>query len=569
MVGAFGDSLNGLDQDALSSIDFGEMRDITGELLVGKMASGRVPPEGDFVVIEAPGENGSPPSALLGLLRPAMGGLFAFSLASLDEARERADLGPSFIVRQLSDRLHDVTLPPGASTVLFARDKTVLLEAGPAPDLGPISAALLERAAREGPLEVAVEFPDPVGTILVRLEHFRALDWYLALLVPQAEVTAPVKRMALRLAVWAILGAAAAYALSSALGRRLSDPVSALARRAEEAAKLDFSSPQAAAFFSEGPEGPKAGGEIGMLSSSFDTMGLTIVSHVEALLSANKARERLDGELAAARSIQMGILPAPGAARLPDNLTASFVLEPAKEVGGDLYDDFVSSGGKIAIVIGDVSGKGVPAALFMSMTLTLVRQLLQEGGSLTAAEIMTRVNRHLTVHNPSSMFVTLFIGLLDSQTLSLEYANGGHCQPLIAGPSGLRSLEGLSGPVVGAIDGVVYQGFADTLSAGDTIILYTDGVTEAQDESGAFFGLERLETVVKEAAEEGKLDDAHNRILAAVKEFRGEAPPYDDVAILSLSCQAPSKTLLSEEQDKIKEGLRRFTEALKAAKSLS
>jgi sigma-B regulation protein RsbU (phosphoserine phosphatase) len=569
MAGAFGASLNGLDQDALSSIDFGEMRDITGELLVGKMASGRVPPEGDFVVIEAPGENGSPPSALLGLLRPAMGGRFAFSLASLDEARERADLGPSFIIRQLSDRLHDVTLPPGASTVLFDKDKTVLLEAGPAPDLGPISGALLERAAREGPLEVAVEFPDPVGTILVRLEHFRPLNWYLALLVPQAEVTAPVKRMALRLAVWAILGAAAAYALSSALGRRLSDPVSALARRAEEAAKLDFSSPQASAFFSEGPEAPKAGGEIGMLSSAFDTMGLTIVSHVEALLSANKARERLDGELAAARSIQMGILPAPGSVRLPDNLSASFVLEPAKEVGGDLYDDFVSSGGKIAIVIGDVSGKGVPAALFMSMTLTLVRQLLQEGGSLTAAEIMTRVNRHLTVHNPSSMFVTLFIGLLDSQTLSLEYANGGHCQPLIAGPSGLRALEGLSGPVVGAIDGVAYQGFADTLSPGDTIILYTDGVTEAQDETGAFFGLERLEAVVKEAALEGKLNDAHNRILSAVKEFRGEAPPYDDVAILSLSCQAPAKTLLSEEQDKIKEGLKRFTEALKAAKSLS
>jgi sigma-B regulation protein RsbU (phosphoserine phosphatase) len=525
---------------SLAQLDFRTVTDITGQTLADKMASDRLPPDGDFVVIETVDPENSRRSAFLGLLRPLPDGSFAMSLASLDDARRRADLGPKNVVRQLADRLGSIQFPTGASTVLLDSRKSPLLSIGPAPNLNPIGADLLTQADRAGPLEIALDLPGESGPSLVRIEHFRPFNWYLVFLIPQSTVTVPVKRMAARLAIWAILGAVLAYILSSALGRKLSRPIAALARRADEAAHLDFSSPSAAAFFTGAEDRPRLGrgdGEIGRLSESFDSMGQTIVANVNALLEANRSKERLDGELAAARNIQMGILPAPDATPPPQGLAVAFSLEPAKEIGGDLYDHFAAPDGRVALIIGDVSGKGVPAALFMSMTVTLIRQALLDGG-LSAAETMTRVNRHLTVHNPSSMFVTLFIGLYDPRTQDLEYANGGHCQPLFVGRGGLRRLEGLSGPVVGAMDDLTYAGFLDRLEPGEILILYTDGVTEAQNLAGEFFGVTRLEDVAAAPPFGVGPRAINDRVLKAVKNFRGEAPPYDDVALLTFGLKA-------------------------------
>ncbi|MDR2444005.1 MAG: hypothetical protein LBE31_10855, partial [Deltaproteobacteria bacterium] len=347
--------------DSLGLLDWGTVRDITGQSLVEKMALGRVSPEGDFVIIESNDGSSADQITLLALLRPEPGGAsFTVSLSSLEKARLQADLSAQNIVRQLSDRFHDVDLPPDASTVLMDRSRTILASKGPVPDLDPLTPELLERAALEGPLEVEVEFSEATGPIIARIEHFSSLDWYLLLLVPRSVVTEPVKQMAHKLLIYAILGALVAYCLSSSAGRKLSDPISALARKANEASRLDFSSPEAADFFQSRPKArPKE--EIGSLEASFDTMCRTIVTNVKALLAANKARERLDGELAAARNIQLGILPPPGEANPPEGLEVAYVLEPAKEVGGDLYDTFTASDGRLALIIGDVSGKGVPA----------------------------------------------------------------------------------------------------------------------------------------------------------------------------------------------------------------
>jgi sigma-B regulation protein RsbU (phosphoserine phosphatase) len=130
------------------------------------------------------------------------------------------------------------------------------------------------------------------------------------------------------------------------------------------------------------------------------------------------------------------------------------------------------------------------------------------------------------------MFVTLFIGLLEPSTLELKYANGGHCQPVVVGPKGLRLLLGASGPVVGALDDLDYTGFSDRLDDGETILLYTDGVTEAEDLDGNFFGLERLKEVSSLNAQKGP-EILSQEVLSAVKCFRGEAPPSDDVALLA------------------------------------
>ncbi|MDR2388133.1 MAG: SpoIIE family protein phosphatase [Deltaproteobacteria bacterium] len=518
----------------------------TGHSLIEKMQAGNVPPDGEVVVIEGgQAKNGEGRVNLLALLRPEPYlDTFVVSLSNLSDVRSLSEVSASSIVRQLSDRLSEVALPPGASAALIDSDREVLTSIGQVPNLEPLSPEQLALAAQAGHLEFTIDAPAQAGivqaeTILVRLEHFRPLNWYFALFVPQSIVTNPVRRLATRLAIFALLGAAAAYCLSAAFGRRLSKPIAALAQRADQAAGLDFSSPEAEAFFSA-PEPDQAPGqgppkrpseEIGLLAHSFDLMGQTIVKNVKDLLSANKARERLDGELAAARSIQMGILPTASEKSPIEDLDLAFVLEPAKEVGGDLFDCFTAADGRAALIIGDVSGKGVPAALFMSMTVTLIRDALMEG-RLTAGQAMTRVNKHLTTHNPSSMFVTLFLGLLDLATGQLEYANGGHCQPLIVGPSGLRPLTALSGPIVGVMDDLDYQTFQDALGPQETTLLYTDGVTEAQDLEGQFFGQDLLNQVALEAALAGPKALNH-RVISQIKSFRGQAPPYDDVCLLS------------------------------------
>jgi sigma-B regulation protein RsbU (phosphoserine phosphatase) len=511
-----------------------EVKDLTGQTLASKMTSGRVPLEGIFLVLLAPKTEGLDGTSFLGYLRPeADGSTFVMGVSSLEEARRQSDLRSVVIVRQLTERLADVKLADGAAALLFDGANLELLTAKGTPFAATsLPPELLTQAAEAGFVETIFNFPSPLGACLVRLEHFRPLDWYFAMLVPEAEVTAPAKRLVLRLLALALLGAAIAFGLSAAAGRRISGPIAALAKRASAASTLDFSSADAEAFFDREPLSRRAD-EIGRLALAFQSMGRTIVAHVKAMLSAARTQERLAGELAAARSIQLGILPPPGAAGLAGGLAVSVFLAPAKEVGGDLYDYFVAPDGQVALVVGDVSDKGVPAALFMSMTVTLVRETMSTG-QLSPAEAMTRINEHLTANNPKSMFVTLFVGLFDPLTGVLEYANGGHCQPLAVGPQGLRKLEGLSGPMVGALDGLTYQAFTDRLAPDEILFLYTDGVTEAQNAAGGFFEQSRLEQVVLESA--GRDPQGFNeRVNEAVQAFRGDEPPSDDVAMLSFS----------------------------------
>jgi sigma-B regulation protein RsbU (phosphoserine phosphatase) len=512
----------------LPDLDWKNVQDMTGQNLLDKMTNGSFPPEGDFAVIR--GARGSGQTALLALMRPDLsGGAFSISLASLDEVLRLSELSSSDIIRRLQDRFSSIELSAGGSMVLFGSDRSILAAKGSPPDLAPLGDVFFSRSALEGPLEEVVVFSQPTGRVLVRLQPFRPLGWTLALMAPEAEITAPAKMMAARMLTWAVLGAAAACLLSAALAKRLSGPITALARRAQEASALDFSSSKAAAFFESGPRSA-SDDEIGRLASAFDSMGRSVVSSVGDLLAAASARERLDGELAAARSIQLGIIPPPGAFEPCASLVAAAALKPAKEVGGDLYDYFPAPDGRLALVIGDVSGKGVPAALFMSMTVTLVRQSILDF-NLSPAETMTKLNRRLSDHNPGSMFVTLLVGLFDPAAGVLEYANGGHCQPLAVGPKGARLLEGISGPMVGYLGDLAYRSLQEAVEPDETLLLYTDGVTEAQDAHGGFFGLERLQEA-SASAPMGPQAVAR-AVLSAVESFRGEAPPSDDVAILA------------------------------------
>src|SRR5882724_402618 len=209
---------------------------------------------------------------------------------------------------------------------------------------------------------------------------------------------------------------------------------------------------------------------------------------------------RLQRELDAARKLQMGMVPQsfppPGAA-FPWDIHAS--IAPALEVGGDLYDVFRAADGSLCFFIGDVSGKGMTAALFMARAKSIIRivtELMPSGGApADPAEIIARVNRELCLNNDSMMFVSLFFGIL-APGGALTYCSAGHNPPYRLTENTVLPVENTGGMVLGVKPGAIYTAGALNLAPGDSLYLYTDGVTEAFNDTEEMFGEERLETVL-------------------------------------------------------------------------
>jgi sigma-B regulation protein RsbU (phosphoserine phosphatase) len=247
--------------------------------------------------------------------------------------------------------------------------------------------------------------------------------------------------------------------------------------------------------------------------------------------------KRLEDELEAARKLQMGMVPRsfPAPSRdFPWDIHAS--IEPAREVGGDLYDVFRIADGSLCFFIGDVSGKGMPAALFMARTKSIIRivtDLMRTNGMPAGpADIMARVNRELCRDNESTMFVTLFFGMLSAETGVLSYCNAGHNPPYRLGNSGPSAINDATGVVLGVDPAAAYAPGTLALEPGETLVLYTDGVTEAFNAANEPFSEERLCAVL---AERGRsCAQIVEAVAAAIKNFVGDTPRSDDVALLAL-----------------------------------
>ena len=243
--------------------------------------------------------------------------------------------------------------------------------------------------------------------------------------------------------------------------------------------------------------------------------------------------QRMEGELSVAREIQMGVVPKvfpPFPER--DEFDLSAVLIPAREVGGDLYDFFFLDENRLCFTIGDVSGKGVPASLFMVITRTLIKNLA--GFCSSVSELMEQVNSLLDADNPQALFVTLFIGILDVNTGEMEFANGGHNPPVVfSKEKGIYFNKESSGPIVGAFPDLPYKNLSLTLGPGDGILLYTDGVNEAMDSHDNQFTDQRLLELCQSmgAAPAQVIIDT---ILKAVRDHAGAAPQSDDIAMVML-----------------------------------
>jgi sigma-B regulation protein RsbU (phosphoserine phosphatase) len=248
---------------------------------------------------------------------------------------------------------------------------------------------------------------------------------------------------------------------------------------------------------------------------------------------------RLEQELEAARRLQMAMVPQsfpkPSAA-FPLELNAS--MEPAREVGGDLYDFFVTEDGKLCFLIGDVSGKGMPAALFMARTKSLIRittELMRarHGAAAGPAEIIARVNRELCQDNSDMMFVTLFFAMIEPATGELEFCNAGHNAPYRLNGKTVETIEGGKGIILGVRPDAAYTTGRLALAPGDGVYLFTDGVTEAADPADELFSEQRLEGVLRGSAGLSTADIVKS-VTEAVRKFVGTALPSDDITMLAI-----------------------------------
>jgi sigma-B regulation protein RsbU (phosphoserine phosphatase) len=287
--------------------------------------------------------------------------------------------------------------------------------------------------------------------------------------------------------------------------------------------------------------GNKASGfEVGgndYLTKPFEV--LEVKARVQSLLKAkaysDAVKEKLASELRIAREIQLGILPADvsGCAR-GTGLDIHAILEPAREVGGDLYEVLRSGADRVVVVVGDVSGKGIPAALFMAVTTTLVRVIARE--LERPEEILARVNDALAVQNPRNLFVTLSCAAFQPHAGKVTYASAGHPSPILLRPGQPPALPFQStGLVAGLMEHTQMPVQSLDLHAGDMLVFYTDGVTEAFDDKGQPFGERRLLQHLARSTG-GSAAETVASTLGAVRSYAGDQPQSDDIAIVAVRC---------------------------------
>jgi sigma-B regulation protein RsbU (phosphoserine phosphatase) len=264
---------------------------------------------------------------------------------------------------------------------------------------------------------------------------------------------------------------------------------------------------------------------------------LEVKARVRSLLKAkaygDAAREQIAGELRIARDIQMGMLPhdLPALGRAY-GIGFGAVLEPAREVGGDLYGAGGAGPDRLLVFIGDVSGKGIAASMFMVRAVSLARLLAREVPE--PDRVLARLNDELAADNPSGMFVTFLCAMFEPRRGRLTLANGGHCRPLLLSPGRPPrwAVQDL-GTALGFEPGLAFSRTEVAWAKGDALVLYSDGVTEAFDPGGTCFGDQRL------LAAAGKLAQASapeivGDLLQQVRAFAGPAPQSDDIAILAM-----------------------------------
>ncbi len=360
------------------------------------------------------------------------------------------------------------------------------------------------------------------------VRNLETLDWRLILVIPRAQLLAEARSLLNRQLLLGLTGLIVLVVAISFVAAGISRPLHALAESVGKASESepDFQLPDVARR-----------DEIGVLAQALRRMRDSLRKHIELRAQTLADQARAEHELEIAASIQQSMLPRPDSRLLPAAAKVAAALVPARQVGGDLYDYYSAADGNVLFAIGDVSDKGVPAALLMARLSALLRTLGASGDA--PDRLLFGINARLAEGNDACMFVTLGCGQLNVRTGQVRYASAGHEPPLLRHPDGtVRVLATENGPALGIDAGVDYRLTEGFMAPGDTLVLYTDGVTEAAASDGTLFGLERLSALLggSSGADPAMLVQ---RILDTVNADSGEFHTADDLTVLAISLDPP------------------------------
>ncbi|MCX8069861.1 MAG: SpoIIE family protein phosphatase, partial [Thermodesulfovibrionales bacterium] len=349
-------------------------------------------------------------------------------------------------------------------------------------------------------------------------------DWRLLLLFPENEILADIRSLNLMVAVLGFAGIITLSLVSIYISKNITRPLTILTKATEEIGKgnLDVTIPEI-----------HSRDEVARLADSFTSMKIALKNYIAQLTTATAARERIESELRIAHDIQMNILPKTFPP-YPDKKEFDIfaLIEPAREVGGDFYDFFLLDENRICFLVADVSGKGVPAALFMSITKTLFK--IRAMNTIMPHELLKSVNDELSESNESAMFVTVFCGILNFKTGELLYANGGHIPPVLIKSDGSVSfIEMPEGLIVGILNDCDFQSARIMLQPKDKLIVYTDGVTEAMNSANELYGSDRLLNIASRLSKKD-IQTTCSEIMEDIIFFSDNAPQSDDITILCI-----------------------------------
>ena len=362
------------------------------------------------------------------------------------------------------------------------------------------------------------------------VSYFKPLGWYIVSSVYRDEMEEPAQRIIRWQAIINVTILAISIIIGIIILRKMTHRLKMLTSYAQQLSSTDFI-PLQETGSAIGIIAAKSKDEIASLARAFASMIQSLIDYIERLKATTAAKEKMESELRVAHDIQMNILPQkfpPFPARNDFDIFA--FIKPAKEVGGDLYDFFAIDQEHILFVIADVSGKGIPAALFMAVTKTLIKSKAVPG--IAPDSILTQVNQELYQGNDANMFVTVFCGILNTATGDIVYANGGHNPPLvIRNNGGTTFLKGASNLLVGILPDIQYSKETLTLEPGDSLFLYTDGVTEAMNQSGELFSDARLKEEIEKVSR-NPIRELVSHIDEQVRRFSHDAPQSDDIAML-------------------------------------
>lgn len=444
-------------------------------------------------------------------------------------------------VRRLNELLDPLRAVPGQLPTLLSPGGAIAVHSDPGialtldlptfirergrQDLVPIA----EAHALRQPLELEHVLPGTGERRYSVLTPIGSTGWSFKLALSHDAILADLRRQGLWLALGAAFATLVVAVLVRRLAKRITVPLSELTGSAGHFAVGEYDWPV--------PHDTR-GDEVGVMARALERARDSIRFQLGEIADMASERQKLESELDIARDIQLAMLPPPRTVRHGGReATLGALLKPAKAVGGDFYTFFDTDDGQLWFVIGDVSDKGVPAALFMARTVTVLEVAARLGGS--PARALAESARHLVEGNDTCMFATVACGKLDLDTGALEIASAGHEPPVLVRRSGAPAwLPVPGGPPLGFEAEAEFETWTGRLEPGDGLVLYTDGVTEAFNLANEPFGEERLLEALAGAGQPGPTCE---KLLAAVQAHAGTAPQSDDITLLAICYQLDAR----------------------------